>query len=626
MTNSNPFLNLSRLSSVSTTQSEAEDETAATRSAGLDLPDLVCALVFGNLATLVICSILYLNYCLFRPYFTCLVWAILVSQALHLPKRAIVKQVNDWRRQGMRGSLTCGRMPRSVGGMHGAFIVAGIAVAYVAAPRLVALGAAVGMLVGSLFLAFAHCTRLLSPDTLVTITLLLAGVLAAVFLSIFFFTECVHEGIEVVTHLSAWARSVLNEDSVQRMYDTRRDLADEVLKYARSVLGPDGRLNATEALQFVGLNATHWGPLAGELERYLQRGARVAGGNTSLFGSTNDPNTSVFNNVHTFSRNLFSTYSGGSFSINGVSHAYKTVAKSVGRFDMRAAAEHVLSASSFVFGTSAFVVGGMLETVVSLLFHSVNFMVNFCIFFTVLFYLLQSKHDCIHYLLLPLSPEVRPALSRDLRRVVSDVLLLPIKKAFVHGVLTVLLFWLFGLDFRAFAASVAALFAAVPYLSAWLVCMPWVLALVLQECYARAAAFTICYYLAMTQIGTLIYDELTIVHPYITYLSVFMGVTSFGGEGALFGPLLVCIAMAIYRTWRTYALHQSLRPNMQDRPRSPRVRANVDTNQHMSLSPRTGDARARASSLSALNVRKTLSGLMGGGRIRQLRFADAGDA
>eukprot|EP00927_Polykrikos_kofoidii_P068090 TRINITY_DN63486_c0_g1_i1.p1 TRINITY_DN63486_c0_g1~~TRINITY_DN63486_c0_g1_i1.p1 ORF type:complete len:607 (-),score=60.41 TRINITY_DN63486_c0_g1_i1:431-2251(-) len=539
-------------------------------SADLALPDLILAIICANLTAIGVCFLLYLNYRLFEPYFSCLLWAVLVSQALHLPKRAIVKQVSEWRCQGVQRSLSARHLRDTICSLYGASFIAGVAVMYIAAPWLLVFGGASCLFGGTLFVACALSTRLLSPDTLVTITLLLTAVLTAVFLLIFCCTQCLQEGITVATHVSVWASTALSDESVQRMYDTRRDdflwktHVDQVIAHAQGFIGDDGHLSISEVLQFLGMNATQWGPLVCELERLLTMTTTVATSNTTALGGfsgdVHDSDSTWFTKIKALSV--------GDFSFGSASRVYIALKRSVGSFDSRTAVEYISSLVSFLFGTSGFVVGGLLGSIFSLLFHSVNFSVNVGIFFTVVFYLLQSKHDCLHYLLRPLGPDIRPALVETLRRIVSDVLVLPIKAAFVHGLFTVIVFWLFDLKFRAFAALVGALFAAVPYLSAWLVCLPWVLALLLQTCYIRAAAFAVCYYLSVSTACSLIHDDLTIVHPYITNLSIFMGVTSFGVEGALFGPLLVCIGMAVYNVWRTYPLEQSRNDGVPTRSQS----------------------------------------------------------
>eukprot|EP00126_Sphaerothecum_destruens_P011700 Sdes_comp20947_c2_seq4m18568 len=53
-----------------------------------------------------------------------------------------------------------------------------------------------------------------------------------------------------------------------------------------------------------------------------------------------------------------------------------------------------------------------------------------------------------------------------------------------------------------------------------------------------------------------VYSEIPSSHPYITGLSVVMGVYAFDWQGAVFGPILICIPGIVYELYMDY-LHEN---------------------------------------------------------------------
>ena len=52
-----------------------------------------------------------------------------------------------------------------------------------------------------------------------------------------------------------------------------------------------------------------------------------------------------------------------------------------------------------------------------------------------------------------------------------------------------------------------------------------------------------------------IYQKITLSHPYVVGLSIVLGLTEFGLQGAILGPLLICATTAMLKMCRLYLVH-----------------------------------------------------------------------
>ncbi|XP_054712364.1 transmembrane protein 245-like isoform X2 [Uloborus diversus] len=200
-----------------------------------------------------------------------------------------------------------------------------------------------------------------------------------------------------------------------------------------------------------------------------------------------------------------------------------------------------------------------LTAIVSLLFGGgtavLNFVLNFIVFSTSLFYLLcasgnQYKPVEVCSKLLPSSAS-GTQFGLAVEEAINGVFAASFKMAAFYGLYTWLIHTLFAVKIVYIPSVLAAIFGAVPFLGPYWACLPAVLELWLVNGQIGTASFMMVAQLIPTSfVDSAIYSEIKGGgHPYLTGLAIAGGVFCLGFEGALFGPMLLCVlfvAMHMY--------------------------------------------------------------------------------
>ncbi|OQR75866.1 transmembrane protein-like [Tropilaelaps mercedesae] len=181
-----------------------------------------------------------------------------------------------------------------------------------------------------------------------------------------------------------------------------------------------------------------------------------------------------------------------------------------------------------------------------------NFVINFVIFTTALFYLLAAS-DSTYKPIQLLSRAIpnskgKPisGLGKAVEQAINGVFALSFKMAFFYGLYTWLIHSLFAVNIIYIPSVIAAIFGAVPFLGTYWACLPACLELWLVNGNpVRAALMALAQFLPMLFVDTAIYSEIKGGgHPYLTGLAIAGGVFCMGVQGALFGPMLLCVLIA----------------------------------------------------------------------------------
>lgn len=181
-----------------------------------------------------------------------------------------------------------------------------------------------------------------------------------------------------------------------------------------------------------------------------------------------------------------------------------------------------------------------------------NFVINFVIFTTALYYLLVAS-DSTYKPIQLLSKAIpnskgKPisGLGKAVEQAINGVFALSFKMAFFYGLYTWLIHSLFNVNIIYIPSFLAAIFGAVPFLGTYWACLPACLELWLVNGNPAKATFMfVAQFLPVLFVDTAIYSEIKGGgHPYLTGLAIAGGVFCMGVQGALFGPMLLCVLIA----------------------------------------------------------------------------------
>lgn len=201
-----------------------------------------------------------------------------------------------------------------------------------------------------------------------------------------------------------------------------------------------------------------------------------------------------------------------------------------------------------------------------------NFFLNFIVFSTSLFYLLCASGD--QYKPVEFFSSLLPSggsgtkFGQAVEQAINGVFAASFKMAAFYGLYTWLIHTLFDVKIIYIPSVLAALFGAVPFLGPYWACLPAVLELWLVNGRIGKACFMmLCQFIPSSFVDSAVYSEIKGGgHPYLTGLAIAGGVFCLGFEGALFGPMLLCVLFVAMNMYGSV-----MKPSLDDSRRASRL-------------------------------------------------------
>lgn len=171
------------------------------------------------------------------------------------------------------------------------------------------------------------------------------------------------------------------------------------------------------------------------------------------------------------------------------------------------------------------------------------------IFFTTLYYLLQSSQDRYTPIAaININNHRSNRLVEALEDSVSSVLVATMKLSLFHGLFTWLTHTVFGAHVIYLPSILAAVLAAAPFLETYWCSVPAFLDLWLsQDRFYLGLLLVLIHFIVPSNFNPIIHSEIKGGgHPYLTGLSIAGGMYLMGLEGAVLGPLLLCLLVVLF--------------------------------------------------------------------------------
>uniref|UniRef100_A0A6B2E7D7 Uncharacterized protein n=1 Tax=Phlebotomus kandelakii TaxID=1109342 RepID=A0A6B2E7D7_9DIPT len=214
----------------------------------------------------------------------------------------------------------------------------------------------------------------------------------------------------------------------------------------------------------------------------------------------------------------------------------------------------VMDSLWIILQKNIYLLGTVLGSVFSVLLgggHAVvTFVVDTIVFFTALFYLLCSSEERYSPLVFVTSLGFKsgPRIAEAVEGSIAGVITATAKIAFFHGSFTWLTHTIFNVNVVYLPSVLATVLAAAPFLGTYWCAVPAFFDLWLaQDRFWVAVVLLALHFFIPSTVDAAVYADIkSSGHPYLTGLSIAGGLYWMGLQGAVLGPLLLCLLVMIF--------------------------------------------------------------------------------
>ena len=147
---------------------------------------------------------------------------------------------------------------------------------------------------------------------------------------------------------------------------------------------------------------------------------------------------------------------------------------------------------------------------------------------------------------------------------ISDIFIVTFNISILHGFTTWFTFTIFGVDFGFITAFLSSMLSIIPYFPPWFCCLPAVIYLLYQSKYIYGISMLLIH-MSLLWIDPILYEKIENSHPYLTGLSIVLGLAEFGLNGVIIGPLLICVTSWCFKVASFYLLHFATFDSIKDK-------------------------------------------------------------
>lgn len=207
------------------------------------------------------------------------------------------------------------------------------------------------------------------------------------------------------------------------------------------------------------------------------------------------------------------------------------------------------SVGGFLFGTGHGVLG-LFSSILGSLLGAVDILLQVIVFIGALFYFMSSPESIISsgVRIVPVSQRQQEYLAETIHQNIIQVFVTSFLLFFAHGTATLLYFSIFDLDFAYSSAFIVGAMTLFPLTTPWLIYAPTLLIAYLNGSgyvlYIAVGLFVLEQLVGF--VDEQIYALIPGSSPYLTGIGLAVGVSTYGVQGILIGPMLIVTTKTLF--------------------------------------------------------------------------------